>query len=281
MRNILYLGILGVVMVILLACSDPTPTPTATPEPTATPVPTNTPEPTPTPTPAPTNTPVPTPTAVPAATEEHDHEDEDQEHEDEGAMGSGRLTPLALDDPEAIADELSQSELACLAGAADTERLLELFASPDLATPEEQTQLIGCMENETVLRLFLAGLLGDTGPLSEESSMCIREGTEGVDLKSVMLAGIGGNEEAAMVGSMSAFFISVGCLNEEELAVAAPSLGMTPEDVESLGCVMEQLGGPEGMAEVLGSQDEAAFMTLFGAAMGCGLQLDGAAGPGG
>ena len=280
MVKLVQFGILVVVLALLLACSDPTPTPTATPEPTPTPVPTNTPEPTPTPTPAPTNTPVPTAVPAPAATEEHDEDDpEEEDHGDEGA--SGRLTPLAMDDPVAIADELSQSELACLATTADTERLLKLFADPEMATPEEQLELIGCMEDETVLRLFLAGLLGDTGPLSEESSMCIREGTEGVDLKSVMLAGIGGNEEAAMVGSMSAFFISIGCLNEEELAVAAPSLGMTPEDIESLGCVMEQLGGPEGMSEVLGSQDEAAFMTLFGAAMGCGLQFEGAPAPGG
>ena len=274
MLKLVQFGILVAVTALLLACSDPTPTPTATPEPTPTPAPTNTPVPTPTATPEPTATPRPEPTP----TGEQDHEGESEDHGDEGA--SGRLTPLTLDDPEAIAGELSESELACLAGNADTGRLLELFANPEAATTEEQTLLIGCLEDETVLRLFLAGLLGDTGPLSEQSSMCILEGTEGVDLKSVMLAGISGNEEAAMVGSMSAFFISIGCLNEQELAAAAPSLGMAPEDIESLGCVMEQLGGPEGMADVLGSQDEAAFMTLFGAAMGCGLQLDGAA-PGG
>ncbi len=267
MLKLVQFGILVAVMALLLACSDPTPTPTATPEPTPTPAPTNTPVPTPTATPEPTATPRPEPTPT-----------EEQDHGDEGA--SGRLTPLTLDDPEAIAAELSQSELACLAGNADIERLLELFANPEAATNEEQTLLIGCLKDETVLRLFLAGLLGDTGPLSEQSSMCILKGTEGVDLKSVMLSGIAGNEEAAMVGSMSALFISIGCLNEQELAAAAPSLGMTPEDFESLGCVMEQLGGPEGMADVLGSQDEAAFMTLFGAAIGCGLQLDGAP-PGG
>ena len=196
-------------------------------------------------------------------------------------MESGRLTPLALDNPEAIADELSDAELACLAGHAETERLLELFSDPELATPEEQAQLIGCLEDETVLRLFTAGLLGETGSLSEETSMCIRTGTDAIDLRSVMTAGISGNEEAAMIGGMSAFFVAIGCLNDEELSAAAPNLGMTPQDIESLGCVMDQLGGPEGMAEVLGSQDESSLMTLFGAAMGCGLQMDTVPAPGG
>ena len=51
---------------------------------------------------------------------------------------------------------------------------------------------------------------------------------------------------------------------------AAPALDM--EDRESFQCALEQLGGPEGMAETLGSGNENSFMALFGAAMGCGLQ---------
>ena len=194
--------------------------------------------------------------------------------------GTGGIAPLRMDDPVAIASELSESELACLAGVADTGRLLQLFAAPELATPEEQTGLIGCLEDETLLRIFLTGLIGDTGPLGEESSACIRVGMEGVDLRSVMMAGMGGNEEAAMIGGMSAMFLTMACLSDEEFAAAAPALGMSPDDRESLQCVLEQLGGPEGMAETLGKGDESSFMALFGAAMGCGLQMQGAA-PGG
>ena len=83
-----------------------------------------------------------------------------------------------------------------------------------------------------------------------------------------------------MVGGMSAFFLSISCLNEDEFAAAAPALDMTPEDRDSLGCVLEQLGGPEGMAEVLSAEDESGVMALFGALLGCGLQMEGA-GPGG
>ena len=83
-----------------------------------------------------------------------------------------------------------------------------------------------------------------------------------------------------MVGSMSALFVTLSCLNDEEFAAAAPALGMQPEERESLECVLEQLGGVEGMGQTMGAGDEAAMMALFGAAMGCGMQLEGA-GPGG
>ena len=183
------------------AMAEPTTAPTAMAEPTAVPEPTDT--PTPTATPEPTAMTEPTATTEPTAMPEPENE-----------PGAGGIAPLQMDDPVAMMSELSESELACVAGTAETDRLLQLFASPDLASPEEQTQLIGCMEDETVLRLFLTGFIADYGQLSEETSMCIRTAMEGVDLRSVMLAGTAGDEQAAMVGGMSALFLTVGCLNE-------------------------------------------------------------------
>ena len=280
MSKLLYCAILAAVAA-LLACSSPTPTPvptdtpvptatlapTWTPIPTPTPMPTATPVPTAAPKPAPANTPEPTESAAPesvAPTEAMPKE----------TAGSGGIAPLRMDDPAAIAAELSESELACLAEVAATDRLLQLFAAPELASPEEQTQLIGCLEDETTLRIFLTGLIGDTGPLSEETSTCIRTGMAGIDLRSVMLAGTTGDEQAAMIGGMSGMLLTLSCLNEEEWETAAPALGMQPGERENLQCVMEQMGGPEGMAATLGAGDESSFMALFGAAMGCGLQME-------
>ena len=107
------------------------------------------------------------------------------------ASGSGAIKPLHLEDPEAIASELSDSELTCLAETGGTERLLGLPASPDLGSQQEQSQLIGCLEEETVMRIFVTDLLADTGPLSEESSVCIRTAMEPIELRTVMLAGVG------------------------------------------------------------------------------------------
>ena len=257
-----------------------TPEPTAAPEPTAMPDPTATPRPTATPEPPPTaeptDTPAPAPTSPPpAATEAPTAAPAPQP-----AVEDGQLTPLVLDDPLRVASELSEEELGCLAGTADVSRLMQIFSNPDQASPEEQSQFINCLSDDSITRLFLTGLIGDTGPLSVETSDCIRSGMEGIDLRSVMQAGSGGDEQAALVGGMSAFFLSISCLNEEEFAAAAPSLEMNPEDRESFECVIGQLGGPEGLADALSAEDESGIMALFGAAMGCGLQMDGA-GPGG
>ena len=265
-----------VALAAILACSDPTPTPSPTPVPTATPIPT--------PTLAPTWTPIPTPTPIPTATPRpttpsNTATPRPASAQPQQAMEGG-LAPLNMSDPEAIAAELSDSELACVAGVAGTEELLQLLAAPELASPEDQAQLIGCLEDETILRIFLTGLIGQTGPLSAETSTCIRSGLSGVALRTVMLGGNEGNEEAAMVGGMSALFVTLGCLNDEEFEAASGTLGMNPEDRESLQCVVEQLGGPEGMAQTLGAGGEAGFMALFGAAIGCGLQMEGIA-PGG
>ena len=185
-----------------------------------------------------------------------------------------------MDNPAAIVSELSESELACLSGIAETGRLLQIFASPESASPQEQAGVINCLEDETLTRLFLTGLIGDSGPLSVETSACVRSGMEEVDLRSVMLAGSGGDAEAAMVGSMTALFLTLSCLNEEEFAQAAPALDMTPEDQDSLQCLQEQLGGPQGIAATIGAEDGSGIMVLMGAALGCGLQMDGG-GPGG
>ena len=196
----------------------------------------------------------------------------------EQVTGTGAITPLRLDDPLAIASELSESEMTCLAGVAEMGRLMQIFAAPELASTEEQTKFIGCFEDETLLRLFLTGVMGGAGPLSVETSGCIRTGMEGVDLSTVMLSGAAGDEQAAMVGSMSAFILSVMCLNEDEWEGAAATLGLPLEERENLQCVLEELGGPEGFAEVLSAGDEGSFLALFGAAMGCGVQMEGAPG---
>ena len=159
----------------------------------------------------PHQTPRPTPTEAPSMT-----------------SSSGGIAPLRMDDPLAIANELSPEELACIAGVDDVGNLIQLLTAPEMATPEQQSQLLGCMEDETVLRLFLTGFISETGPLSVESSECIRGGMEGIDLRSIMMAGNAGDEQTAMVGSMSAMFVTISCLNDEDFEVLAPVLGMDP-----------------------------------------------------
>ena len=310
MTKLLYPAIIAATLA-LMACSAPTPAPTNTivpteapdptaeptntpvpapePEDTATPSPTAAPTPmnTPSPTPAPeaTATTMPTPTRAPAATPEPPPTPAPAPTEPARTPGEtpreGMLASLVLDDPEAVASELSDSELACLAGTADIDRLLQIFAAPDLAAPEERTQLITCLEDETLLRIFLTGFIGESGPLTLETSECVRTGFEGIDLRSVMLAGTGGDEESAMAGSMAAFTMTLACLSEEEWLAIAPAMGMDPSERDSLLCITEELGGPEGMAQALSGENESGLMAFFAASAECELPMDGGPGEGG
>ena len=257
-----------IILLILIACSDPAPTavvePTAAPQPQASTPPT---EPTATSAPQPTETPTTVPTPQPAETATP-APPQDQ-------SSAGRLTPLVLDDPEAVASQLSNEELACLAGVADVARLLTIFNDPGMATAEEQVELIDCLQDETLTRMFLTGFIQDTGALSTETSACVRTGFREIDLRSVMLAGLHGDPGTAMSGGMAAFFLTLACLNQEEWDAAAPAMDMAPDDREGMQCLLAEMGGPEGMAAALGTEDQSGFMALFAAAAGCGLEMGG------
>ena len=278
MSKLLHCAIL-VTAAVLLACSNsaPTPVPTNMPAPAATPVPSPTSEPaataTSTPTPETMAAPDPAPTTAPTATPEPAPTPE-PEVMPKPAMATGAIAPLRMDDPEAFLAGLSDAEQSCVSEHSDPQALMALMSAPELASPDEAEQLIQCLEDETLMRLFLTGLIGQAGTLSEETSVCIRGGFSGFDLRSMMLtSATGGDEGAAMAGGMAAFVLTLSCLDEDEWAAAAPALDMAPGDRETLQCVMEALGGPEGVAAALqpaGGGPPAAF---FEAAMGCGMPM--------
>ena len=183
------------------------------------------------------------------------------------AAGSEIIAPLDLNSPEALASELSDSELTCLAGVADVERLLEVIETPEFASPREQTQLADCLEEETLLRIFLSELTQDYGPLSTESSGCIRTGMEGIDVGGVLLGGSTGDEESVTADSTTAVFLTMSCLIEKEWEALAPVFGMDAVSWEAMQCLSDQLGGPHETASTMAADDEYASSILYAAAM--------------
>ena len=265
MLRLLY-GALLLSMIVVLACTgaEPTTEPTATPIPTSTPAPqpTSTPAPTPTPRPTATPTPTPRPTATPVPTEEPQRQ----------VPAGESITPLPQGNPQLLLAELSQVELTCIAESGDLQGTLTTLQAPELASPEEVEELLLCLRDGTVLRLFLSGLIGQTGPLSVETSACLRSGFTGVDLRSMMLAGLaGGQEGQAMADSMAAFLLAMSCLNEDEWEITAPDMGMASSDRETLQCVMRELEGPAGVAAALQPADGGPPLAFFAAAIGCGM----------
>lgn len=256
-------------MIVVLACTgaEPTAEPTATPVPTSTPAPQPTSTPAPTPAPRPTATPTPTPrptsTPVPTAVPQQ-----------RVPTGEG-ISPLPAGNPQLLLAELSQVELTCIAESGDLQGTLTTLQAPELASPEEVEELLLCLRDGTVLRLFLSGLIGPIGPLSGETSACLRAGFTGVDLRSIMLAGVaGGQEGQVMADSMAAFLLAMSCLNEDEWEIAAPAMGMASSDRETLQCVMRELEGPAGVAAALQPADGGPPLAFFAAAVGCGMSTD-------
>ena len=220
--------------------------------------------------PAPTDTPIPTPmprpTALPSATPPE----------------SGTLVHFDTDGPEAFMSQLSSDEQACISNNGGPQQLLMLMNGPGPGSPQDAQELVRCLGDESLLRLFLTGLIGQTGPLSAETSTCVRRGFQDFDIAAVLLSssmGPGG-EEAAMMGSMAGFNLTLSCLNEEEWEIASARLGLGSSERESLQCVTSQLGGAEGVAAAMQPRDGEHPTAYINAATACGMQMAGAPVPG-
>ena len=250
------------ILMILLACTGgkPTPDSTETPPPpsiaVATPPQANTPAPeaTATPSPAPTETPTSAPTETPTIPP--------------SPTAPGILVPLDIQDSQALESSLSDDELDCIG---DPERLARTLAGTGMAPREEQAEIFGCLEDETLNRLFLAGFVA--GPLSPETSQCVWAAFEVIDPRTVMTAGIEGDPGRAMAGSMAAFLVTTACLNDEEWEEAFLMTEMISGEREDARCLMSALGGPREMAEAMTAAGEGDSAALAEAGETCGLDM--------
>ena len=198
----------------------------------------------------------PAPIATPAPTEEPSTPD----------SGGGVIGPLNMQDPQALMSALSPDELSCILQNADLQVLQKLLSAPDTATPEEAEGFITCLEDETLLTFFLVPFTSQAGALSEETSACLRSGFEEIDIREMLLMAV----TAPEVGGMAGFIVTLSCLNEEEWEMASPALELGPYNPEGLQCVLDKVGGPEGLA-AMASPDAGPPIALFGAALECNL----------
>ena len=250
------------ILITLLACAgettvpDATETPAPSPNAAATLLPATPPAPTETPPPSPTETPTGAPTAPPTIPPT--------------PPTKGVLIPLDIQNPQALESSLSEAELACVG---DPERLARTLAGPGTAPREEQAELLGCLEDQTLTRLFLAGFVSRPEPLSVETSACVRAAFEVIEPRTVMTAGIEGDPGRAMAGSMAAFLTTTACLNDLEWEEASLITAMSSGEREGARCLMSALGGPGQMAEAMTAAGEGNFDALAEAGETCGLDM--------
>ena len=164
--------------------------------------------------------------------------------------------------------ELSDAELDCVAKLAGTGDLLEFLA---YLGPKDATQMYDCLNDETMMRMFLGAFL-QAKALSEESSACIRPGVAGIDLRSAMQVERDIDDEQALSAGVVQI-VAYACLNDEDWQAVASARGLDPSVRELFQCMMDVLGGPEGTAAKLGSEDDAALTYFLAASTGCGLEL--------
>ena len=194
-------------------------------------------------------------------------------------MSAEPLAPLAAENADALLADVSSSESMCLSDNIPSDRLAVLATTPELATEAEREAFIGCLEHDTRLRLLLTPVLNATGPLSVESSACMRSSYANTDLAALMSsvaadAGTGPEAEAAMAQGMVTFFVSLSCLNEEEFQTASVAMGLAPGERENFLCVLDQVGGQDALAALLIPSAEFPA-ELFQAAFGCQFQMGG------
>jgi len=185
------------------------------------------------------------------------------------------LKPVELDDPQQFFAELSPRERTCLG---DTGRgpgeLAELWDPPPGGSPDTATAMVNCLQDDTVLRLFLTQLVGQVEPFEAETSACIRDGFVPLDLRELLATSVAGRAPAnSLALSMAAIAVSVACLSDAEWETYAPRLGMASGDRAGFDCLLEELGGPAELVAAMQSaslrETPADFMR---ASQVCGLE---------
>ena len=280
--------IILVFLATLAGCSDPTPAqaPTTAAAPVVAPSLTPAaPEASETPLPVPTETPGPgaSTTSLPANTLEPEGTEEPLRatSEPETLPPGGVITPLDLSDSEAALSRLSNPEISCLEQAAGPGRLHEILRNVRVPVPEDEAWIVACLGDETLFGVFVAMLLRDPGPLSQETSACLRTGLEWVDPREFMTEDTRGREQDDRAGAvfLSGYFTAAACLNQEEWDATAAALGLNPGDQETFRCFIEAVGGPETLATALEGTDDDRSVDLNPARLGCGLFLEGTSEP--
>ena len=182
--------------------------------------------------------------------------------------------PAGMNSTGSLISQLSDNEQSCLSENGDPQQLLMLMNSTELASPEERNTLAGCLENEILLKIFLKKFTDQAGPMSSDTSACVGTGFQNLDLPAMMLTDPEGpDEEAGVVQVMAGLIIVLACLDEPEWQAASQPLDLPPDGREALQCVMNKLGGPEGIVASLEFKEGEPPLALSNAVAECGLTI--------
>ena len=185
------------------------------------------------------------------------------------------LSPVELEDPQQFFAELSAGERSCLGDKGIGPSELGMLSDPPPGgSPETTAAIVNCLQDDTVLRLFLTQLVGQVEPFDAVTAACIQEGFVPLDLRALLAPAVAGQAPAnSLALSMAAMSVSVACLSDAEWETYAPRLGMAPGDRAGFVCLLEELGGP---AELVAAMQDASLgetpTEFVRASQFCGLE---------
>ncbi len=154
-----------------------------------------------------------------------------------------RLTPLQLLDSHSFRSALSEAELSCISD--DPGEQARLLDGSRTASPGEYHRFLGCLQDGTMARVFLAGLIPGPEPLSPDTSTCVRAVLEVINPRDVITAQIEGDldKKEATTSRFVTMSETIACLNDGEWEKAAPRTVIRANDRTTMQCVMRALGG--------------------------------------
>ncbi len=158
------------------------------------------------------------------------------------------LTPLNVEDAQAVASQLSEPELECI-GRNPAGLAYRLYGQSRPRGIYEET--IDCLDDDTLDQIFLAAFLPYAGTLGPESSDCLRAAFWVIRPRAVMTGGDEDDPNPGRGGFLTVFAAIAACLNDQEWAAAAPQLEMEQDDRDHALCLMAALGGPSEMVTAM------------------------------
>ena len=174
----------------------------------------------------------------------------------------------------AIGLALSADEAACIRSSVGAEIYDVLQDTPIHQLPTDGSDLpMECLSLESAVGLGVAFLSSEAGGLSIETRRCIR----GVGMDNPTVLGIGDTPEDPLAVLGPAFEMQLCLTDDEARALASADPSAAAPSPSQIRCLREQIGGMDSLLEILTGQrmtQDAAF-ELFGAAMTCGVALEG------
>ncbi len=186
---------------------------------------------------APTPTSKPTPTLAPEPT---------------AGPGPSGIAPLAPDDSAGLLSRLSPDERDCIT---EFDLLADFWSKHPDVDYEDVAQQMGCLRDETLLSLYLAGLawhLQDLGGVFRaDTASCIRGSLDGTSLGGIVREAHTAERDLVRQAHTAVWDLTVWyCLSEEEVALAGPDSGITSDEYDGMICTVEAFGGLAGLAQM-------------------------------